>query len=292
MRNGGERWLVLVVCVLPLSCEDAPPSPVTPPSEPTELAAQFDPATTGTLQGRVTWGGDAPQVPPFSTRPHPLAGLGLRERQVRENPNAPQIEAVGRGIAQAVVYLRGIDPARSRPWDLPPVRVEMRDRRLFVVQGEREARVGVVRRGAAVTMLSRDTFFHSLHGDGATFLSLAFPDAGQPLSRRLQQNGLVEWSSNCGYYWLRGYTFVTEHPYFAITDATGRFTLPQVPAGEYEVVCWLPNWNVARRDLDPDMAITSRVRFRPPVERVQRVSLSRQQTGAEDFHLSREMFGP
>src|SRR5262249_16209975 len=156
--------------------------------------------------GRVTWDGAIPSVPPFTIRAHALAGLGLRERSIRDNPNAPQIDPGSRGVAHAVVYLRGVEPARSRPWDLPPVRLEMRDRRLIALQGDRETRTSIVRRGDAVLMTSKDTFFHSLHADGAAFFSLAFPDAEQPLSRTLDQCGLVEWSSNCGYYWLRAYT--------------------------------------------------------------------------------------
>ncbi len=293
MENAGKRWiagLVVPFCLLTFGCEE-----VTPPARDVRafpnsaLSCSFDAATTGTVQGSVTWQGELPNVPPFVTRPHPLAGLGLRERQVREHPNAPRINPETRGVANAVVYLRGVDPKRSRPWDLPPVRLEMRDRRVFVCQGEREFHVGVVRRGDAVAMVSKDPYFHALHADGAAFFTLMFPDADQPLERRLAQNGIVEWSSACGYYWLRGYTFVADHPYYALTDAQGRFTLPQVPAGRYEIVCWLPNWKEARHERDPDMAIIWRLAFRAPLECTRSVVVGERGASTADFALLPEM---
>jgi hypothetical protein len=272
-------WLSLT-----LGCQEA--APPTPAAPPTELGARFDAAAAGTIQGQVRWEGALPDVPPYHTRVHPLAGLGLRERLVRENPNAPQIDLTGRGVANAVVYLRGIDHERSRPWDWPPVRVEMRDRRLLIVQGGREGRVGVVRRGAAVTMVSKDVFFHALHAGQAAYFSLMFPEADQPLERPLKGKGLVEWSSASGYYWMRAYTFVDEHPYYALTNAAGHFALPQVPPGTYDVVCWLPNWQVERKEVDPDMAITWRLIYRKGAEQARTIRLNPQSTKMLDFTVS------
>ena len=59
----------------------------------------------------------------------------------------------------------------------------------------------------------------------------------------LVRNGLgntVELTSGAGHYWMRAYLMVAEHPYYALTNADGRFVLPQVPPGRYEIVCWLP----------------------------------------------------
>jgi hypothetical protein len=34
------------------------------------------------------------------------------------------------------------------------------------------------------------------------------------------------------------YICVMEHPYFAVTDAAGKFTLPTLPAGTYTLGIW------------------------------------------------------
>jgi hypothetical protein len=154
------------------------------------------------------------------------------------------------------------------------VRVEQRDYRLHVRQGDGDATVGFVRRGDPVTMVSLDSQFHSLHADGAAFFTLTFPDPHQPRRRRLEKNGVVELTSAAGHFWMRAYLFVDEHPYYTQTDADGRFTLAQVPPGHYDVVCWLPNWNPQRHERDPESGHVTRLYFQPALECVQPVTLA------------------
>ena len=37
---------------------------------------------------------------------------------------------------------------------------------------------------------------------------------------------------------MRAYVNVVEHPYFAVSDASGAFSIPNLPAGEYTVEAW------------------------------------------------------
>jgi hypothetical protein len=266
------------------------PRPMNPPAD--DLGIHFDPTSAGTLRGQVTWEGPLPAVPPIVTRPCPIAIEGLRDRQTFENPNAPDVDPRTRAVRNAVVFLRGVDRQRSRPWDLPPVRVEHRDRRLHVVQGASDSRVGFVRRGQPVEFVSREKLFHSLHVRGAAFFALPFPDPDQPLARSLDEKGLVQLSSGAGYYWMHACLLVDEHPYYTRTDAQGRFELAQVPPGRYEVVCWLPNWHAARQDRDPDTGLISFLHFKPPVERGQTVTVGDKGVSTLHFALSGAAFGP
>jgi hypothetical protein len=38
--------------------------------------------------------------------------------------------------------------------------------------------------------------------------------------------------------WMQAYVGVTTHPYNAVTDQSGSFTLANVPPGDYEVEAW------------------------------------------------------
>ena len=38
--------------------------------------------------------------------------------------------------------------------------------------------------------------------------------------------------------WMKSWMLVSDHPYFAVTDAEGNFSIEGIPAGTYEVVCW------------------------------------------------------
>jgi hypothetical protein len=296
--NGMHRRQAVVallpaLCLLPLlsGCGAAPGQPSEPatPKDPTAGSA-FDPATAGTIRGQVTWTGDLPSVAPLTTWSF-LKLLDPPEgRHQFDNPHAPRIDPKTRGVAGAVVFLKGVDARRGRRWDHPPVRVEQRGYQLHVRQGDADGQVGFVQRGAAVEVVSGDAAFDALHADGAAFFSLVFPDPNEPRTRSLPANGLVELTSAAGHFWMRGYLFVDEHPYYTHTDEQGRFILPQVPPGHYEAVCWLPSWREAEHQRDPETSLITRLIFKPPVERRQSLSLEPGQTRTLSFTWSMEMF--
>jgi hypothetical protein len=232
--------------------------------------AHFDPANAGTLAGRVTWSGALPHADPVTGERSLPDGRKLHI--TRPTPNLPAVDPAGRGVAGAVVFLRGVNPASARPWDHPPVTIELYDDRPMVWQGdELPMSVGFARRGDAVTMASRQPLNHALRARGAAFFTLTFPDPDEPRTRRFDQAGLVELSSAAGHFWMHGYLFVDDHPYYARTDSEGRWTLSGVPAGEYEAVCWLPDWHVRRHERDPETGVIVRLFFGPPHEWMKRV---------------------
>jgi hypothetical protein len=278
-------WACLLLVVAGCSDAPRPASPVTP-----SVATDFDPAQAGNIQGQVMWEGEVPVVPAFEYRRNLPSGNAAEPRLVRENPNTPVIDAKSGGVAGAVVFLRGMEARHARPWDWPSVRVELRDRRLHIVQGNTDSRIGFVRQGQPVEMVSRESVFHSLHADGAAFFSLTFPDPDRPRQRSLDARGLVELSSAAGYYWMRAYLFVDEHPYYTRTDAQGRYQLTQVPPGQYQLVCWLPSWKVARHERDPETTVIARLYFGKPVEQERQVEVRTGSTTTVGFTVSSALF--
>jgi hypothetical protein len=243
-----------------------------PPVPRAEAPAGFDPAACGTVTGVVTWTGPVPEVAPVQHITPRAAGGGYDIRMI-DLPNAPRIDKFTRALAGAVVTLRGLDAAKARPWDHPPATVELRDLQIVVIQGERKGRSGFVRRGEKVEMKSADLVHHNLRGRGAAFFSLPFPDPEKPLTRAFDAPGRVDLSSAAGYYWQSAELFVCEHPYYVVTDAEGRFRLPQVPAGKYELVAWHPSHTVVRTDRNPESGLPSRLHFAAPFESARAVEV-------------------
>ena len=63
--------------------------------------------------------------------------------------------------------------------------------------------------------------------------------AGTPdrLKRFSDQEGPIE--LRCDYHrWMRAFIFVMEHPFFGVTDAQGRFSIKNLPSGEYVLATW------------------------------------------------------
>src|SRR5205823_2603426 len=109
-QTASTPWLLLLLSAA-LGCGETAPRGSEPPADP--AASRFDPATAGTIQGRVTWQGMVPRVAPSQiwTDPAPAGG----PRRFEPNVNAPAVDEATRGVANAVVFLRGVDPAQARP---------------------------------------------------------------------------------------------------------------------------------------------------------------------------------
>jgi len=267
------RNLLLPALLLSTGCAaDVPAFETTPPDPPAEPGTTFDPTTSGRISGRVTWNGPIPNPAGFLYGVPRANGAGF-EFRTAENPNRPQIDPKTRSVKEAVVFLRGIDSGASRPWNLPPVAVEMGQGQITVIQGERRGRVGFVRRGDAISVSSNETIYHVLRGRGAAFFGLTLPEPNHPISRTLVKPGRVELSSGTGLYWARAELFVADHPYYTVTDADGRFAFDRVPAGNVEVVVWMPGWHAANLERDPDSTQVVRQRYSPPLERVISVTI-------------------
>src|SRR5205814_2896267 len=122
------------------------------PRPASAAVSHFDATTAGTVQGRVLWRGAIPDLKPAT---FPVQLPNGFHWDTRPAPNAPDIDFATRAVRNAVVFLRGVDPAAARPWDLPPVSVEQRDMLFRVIQGEGSPRtVGFVRRGDSVELVS------------------------------------------------------------------------------------------------------------------------------------------
>jgi hypothetical protein len=265
-----------------------------PPAHPTESGRLFDPAHTGEIRGRVLWRGPPPQVPSFRSIAEPLTDQPLPPPpRSWPNPNAPRIDS--QGLANALVWLRNIDAEIARPWDLPPVRVDLHDQQFRVTQGKQSGRIGFVRAGDRINLVSDDDVFHSVqvrglvfftrNGRANTFFTCTLPNRTAKVARRLDFPEIVELSSGCGYFWMRAYLLVSAHPHVAASDAKGAFTLPRVPAGEYEIVAWHPDWQVVSTERNPDNMRVQQVRFGPPLESRQTIRVEPGRTSIADCRL-------
>jgi hypothetical protein len=255
----------------------------------------FDPQRVGEIRGEVKWRGPQPIVPAFRSIPEPLTDQPPPPVRPWPNPNAPLIAGKTAGLAGALVWLRGVDQAVARPWDLPPVRVEAREQQFRIVQGRRTGRIGFVKAGDKVEFISRDPVFHNVQARGLdffirqgrpnAFFTCTLPDPNIVRSWRLDFPEIVELSSGCGYFWMRAYLLVSSHPHVALTDEQGHFVMAKVPPGSYEIVAWHPNWQITRTERNPDNQRIQQVRFAVPLESRSVIQVETGRTATAELQL-------
>ena len=56
--------------------------------------------------------------------------------------------------------------------------------------------------------------------------------------------------------WMKSYTQVFDHPYYAVTDKTGNFSIANVPDGTYQLVAWQEKFG-SKRTLSQNITVKS-----------------------------------
>src|SRR5262245_48693125 len=99
--------------------------------------------------------------------------------------------------------------------------------------------------GSAMALLNNDAVFHNVHGTmdaGAggpmSVFNLAMPMKGQKLPAKLKRPGTIKLRCDAGHTWMNAYIHVLEHPFFAVTDRAGKFSIAGVPPGRYSLKYW------------------------------------------------------
>ena len=275
-----------------LGCVGDYPTPMEPePFTAPMLSERFDANNCGTITGQVVWQGIAPTIPTLQ------AGIRSRDGsyQWKEMPAAytPKIDPRTHGIADVLVSLQKIDLQYSKPWDIPDATVHLQDDTLIIHQGDRKSsRIGIVRLGDRLTFHSQADALHMVRGRGAAYFTLPLPAESQPTTKRFTTPGVVELSSGIGYIWMAAQLHVVEHPYHAVTDEHGQFTLKDVPAGTYTIRYTLPSWKVAQEERDPETGLILRQRYTKEIVREVSVKVIANEPSDVPYIFSIDDFDP
>jgi hypothetical protein len=109
-------------------------------------------------------------------------------------------------------------------------------------------RIQIARSGAFLILRNSDPILHLVHIDSMsgtnharTLLTAATPYAGYEKKYQLanfREPTLLRVGSGNGCSWMAAYIAVMPHPWAALTDDKGRFTLHDVPDGEHKIYAW------------------------------------------------------
>jgi hypothetical protein len=190
------------------------------------FASFFAPwALAGTIQGTVKVAGPCP---------HPAALPVVKDASVcgKDAPNESVLVNKKGGLQNVVVFVKDAK-FTGKPAPIEHAALDQRGCRYF-------PHVQALTVGTPLSLMNNDAILHNVHANdtGMTVFNVAMPIKGQKLPIPMRKPGLMKLQCDAGHTWMNGWIYVFDHPYYAVTDESGAFTIKDVPAGEYTVEVW------------------------------------------------------
>jgi hypothetical protein len=185
------------------------------------LSARIASAQSGVVEGTVKYAGT--RSPPAAAQvPKSMAPCG------HSQPQQVLLLDGERRLANVVVSI--VVPNAPKP---APV-----DAKLDQSGCSYSPHVQAVPIGSHMQLRNSDALLHNVHARRGelTLINFAMPIPGQQLAAPptlLNKPGVVSFKCDAGHAWMSAYVHVFDHPYFAITDASGHFKIAGVPPGSY-----------------------------------------------------------
>ncbi len=135
-----------------------------------------------------------------------------------------------RKIENVVVYLTDIKSGKALPAE--PIT-------LTNIKCAFAPHVAVGFKGGKVIQKNDDPIFHNIHTyiNGKTAFNIGLPEKGSSVTKPLLRDGQMEVTCD-SHPWMHGYVMILDHPYAAVTNEKGEFSIKDIPAGTYTVEAW------------------------------------------------------
>ena len=101
-----------------------------------------------------------------------------------------------------------------------------------------------VLKGTVVDFANSDAGWHNVYSpeQSVTTFNLGTYPPGESRSMKFENIGVAPISCSM-HSEMRTYVIVLGNPYFAVTDAVGKYTISDVPTGEYTLRVWHEKWS-------------------------------------------------
>jgi hypothetical protein len=180
---------------------------------------------TGSIQGTVKVAKPCPLPPPHQV---------VKDGSVcgKDAPNESVVVDKKGGLQNVVVFLKDAKFA-GKPAPIEHAALDQRQCRYF-------PHVQALTVGTPLSLMNNDAILHNVHANdtGMTVFNVAMPIKGQKLPIPMRKPGLMKLQCDAGHTWMNGWIYVFDHPFFAVTDEAGGFTIKDVPPGDYTVELW------------------------------------------------------
>jgi hypothetical protein len=208
-----------------------------------------------TLTGKVNLAGAAPKATPIKMAADPVC--------VQKHADMPavsqEIVANDTGMLQYVfVYVKSGLEGQTFETPTTPITLDqngcMYSPHVFGVMVKQEIKI-----------LNSDPTLHNIHAlpkaTGNKEFNLGMPRQGMEFSKQFDTPEIMVHVKCDVHPWMSAYIGVLDHPYYAVTDANGAFSIPDLPAGTYTIEAWHEKFGAQTQSVTVGEAPTAEVNF-------------------------------
>ena len=202
------------------------------PSSPsgTPAGQKVDTATAGDVKGVVNLDGVAPKNEAIKMNADPVCAREVTTPQMMETY---VVGSDGKSLGNVFVYVK--DGLGDLKFDAPttPITVDQKGCRYH-------PHVFGIQVGQPLEIINSDPTLHNIHAVAKNNREF---NNGQPLQNMKTTHTFtapeVMVPFKCDVHgWMNAYVGVLPHPFFAVTDTSGSFSLKSLPPGTYTIEAW------------------------------------------------------
>lgn len=213
----------------------------------------------GTVSGRVLLTGPPPPARIFHLVFSPNLDFCGRISDGKGNRLLPDFRADREGgLQDVVVAVVGVE--RGKKFDYAP-RIELENCRITPF-------VTPIRNHVPLAINNKDSIVHDIQGYGLDDRSI-FEIFNKPMvpkteaEKKIQlRKGHYLFRTQCGVHdFMQSWGMAVGNPYFAVTGPDGRYTIPDLPAGTYDLIAWHPRMKVQSQRITVSGTATTEASF-------------------------------
>ena len=200
----------------------------------------------GTVRGTVTFDGTPPP-------PKVLQVTKDADKCGPEQTSEALVIGAEKGVQYAVVSVVNAQPGQPAA---PSGKVELDQQKCRFTP-----RIVLLPAGMELVVRNSDGIAHNLHTFSKTnpAMNKAQPGFMKTMSiRTITKPEIIRVQCDM-HNWMRAWIVVVDNPYTAITDAAGRFTLPDLPAGTYTLKFWHETLEEKQQEVTVQDGVTATV---------------------------------
>jgi plastocyanin len=206
---------------------EQPKQAATTPAPAPEPQAPAGP--TATLTGTIRFTGTPPERKPLK-----MSADDNCHRQHAEPVLSEDVVVGGDGgLANVFVSVKGGLEGRTFAPPVAPVKLDQKGcvyaPHVFGVMAQQ-----------TIQLLNSDPTLHNVHAipdHGDEEFNVGMPRQGMEIPKSFKNPGVVRFKCDV-HPWMLSFGIVTSHPYYGVSDASGRFSIPNLPPGQYTIEAW------------------------------------------------------